>query len=202
MLKLAGELIEGQLADHKADIDAHMPGMLQKPWVGHYYLGWPVKTIDTYSPIASVLYALLLFFTRPVTIDRIAIDVTNYSVGDKVRMGVYNDNGSAYPGALLSDEGEATITGNGILAISISPALAIPAGYVWFVSNYNTRPNGCRRFNGTPLGLYQDDANLFGSFDSNIDKAYTYGALPDPYPSGGTKRGSTYLTLPRIASLA
>jgi len=37
MLKLGGELLEGQFADHVADIDAHMADIFQTPRTGAYH---------------------------------------------------------------------------------------------------------------------------------------------------------------------
>ena len=38
MLKLAGELLEGQLADHMARLDAHTQNTYENMIVGRYYL--------------------------------------------------------------------------------------------------------------------------------------------------------------------
>lgn len=69
--------------------------------------------------------------TRTCTIDRVGAEVT--SAGDaasKVRLGIYADNGNAYPGALLLDAGQINGDSATVQEITIS-ALTLPPGLYW-----------------------------------------------------------------------
>ncbi len=54
MLKLAGEVIEGQLADHRVELDAHLAGLFQKLITGQYYLGGYVGGAHTTTALTAV----------------------------------------------------------------------------------------------------------------------------------------------------
>ena len=120
MLKLAGELLEGQLADHAADLDAHTKNVLEIVRTGEYYLS-PSHGYGTLTMVANRLYARPLVVVRDITIDRLAIEVTSAgAAGTKARLGIYNVGTNLYPGTLILDAGEVAVDATGIKAATIS----------------------------------------------------------------------------------
>jgi len=198
MLKLAGEFIEGQLADHKALLDAHTKNIFEIARTGEY-MGWGHATANTIIT-ANRLYAYPLFIARDLTIDRIAIDIqTAGAGGTKARLGIYNNGTNLYPGTLLDDYGEVAVDTTGIKAITISQALTKGLYGIVVVSD------------GTPI-LKASSAvthsywlgirgTSFGYHQQGWYVAHTYGALPDPFTAGGTLEVQTLMVLPRLVSL-
>lgn len=67
---------------------------------------------------------------RALTATRIGVDITIVgSAGSLVRMGIYLDDGTGKPGALLLDAGTVIGTGAGLILATISQALS--PGFVW-----------------------------------------------------------------------
>lgn len=67
---------------------------------------------------------------RGLTVDRIGSEVTVIGdAGSKVRLGIYRDNGFAYPGALLLDAGQ--IAGDSATVQDLTVSLALLPGLYW-----------------------------------------------------------------------
>jgi hypothetical protein len=199
MLKLAGEFIEGQLADHKEALDAHTKNIFELHRTGEY-LGWGHATANI-AITANRLYAYPLFIARNLTIDRIAMEVATAGAGGtKVRLGIYNGDGTnLYPGSLLLDAGEVAVDSTGIKTITISQALTKGLYWVAMVSdgtptvkaNSNVTRSYWMGIRGTSYSYHQQGWYV----------AHTYGALPDPFTAGGTIEVQTLMVLPRLLSL-
>ena len=105
MLKLAGELIEGQLADHLASLNAHIHSPFEIFTVGKYRQNW-IGTTTTQNIAADTIYAVPLIVPRDTTFDRIAVEVTTAAAAGKdARLGIYTDDGAGYPGSPVLDAG-------------------------------------------------------------------------------------------------
>jgi len=67
---------------------------------------------------------------KAITITKLGAEVTVVGEsGSKVRLGIYNDNGSCYPGTLLLDAGQ--IAGDSATVQELTVSQAIPAGIYW-----------------------------------------------------------------------
>lgn len=67
---------------------------------------------------------------RALTLDRIGAEVTVIGdVDSKFRLGIYADNGHAYPGALLLDAGQ--IAGDAVAVAGLTCAVDCPPGLYW-----------------------------------------------------------------------
>ena len=184
--------------DHAADIDAHMRDFLQLLRTGEY-LGYPFQRGSTdWAISANTLYASPLYLARNITIDRIAINVSAAgAAGTKGRLGVYKTGTNLYPGALVIDGGEVAVDAIAVVAAIIDQALTEGLYFCVLVSN------------GTPTikTLYSTwaamgvlAADLIGP-NGAWNKAFTYAALPDPFPAGATFLNHTPVIAPRIKSL-
>jgi len=126
MLKLAGELLEGQLADHIARLDAHSYNIFEKLAVNQYYTSLLATCLYTDSGLtltADTLYAMPFPVPRTLTIDRLGARVKTGASGKKIRFGIYNDDGSVNPGSLLLDAGEVDASSAGMKVITIDQQL-------------------------------------------------------------------------------
>ena len=202
MLKLAGELIEGQLADHMASLDAHIYNFWQKMRTGVYYstnLQVYQLTSATQALTADRLYAVPMVIARATTWDRIAVYIaTAAAAGKKARLGIYANGTNLHPGALVLDAGEVAVDATGTKAITIEESLS--KGIYWIVIISDGTPS--IRKNLYSINLLGGDATNPTRFKSLVYKDDAYGALPDPFPSGGIYEGNFILEIGlRLASL-
>ena len=200
--------VNGQLAhgvtsnwafDHAADLDAHTRNALEKLKTGRYhtFLG---GYSDTDNLTADRLTSVPIVVPRNMTIDRIAVDVTAQA-GQKIRLGIYNDGTNLYPGTLLLDAGEITLSGTGVNAITIDQALTKGVYWLAIISDGTPTVRSWNPFRGEPTVLGRDTAS-FNYRVANAYKADSYGALPDPFPASGSQNGLEPVTMAvRIASL-
>lgn len=111
------------------------------------------------------------------------------STGSLVRLGVYADNGSGYPGALVQDCGTVAGTALGQLLITVNNNLA--PGLYWLVASGQGSPVTQPTL-VTPNTNYAQQLGIFGSAagTSSNNGGYTIagvsGALPNPMTAGGS----------------
>ena len=183
MLKLAGELIEGQLADHIAALAAHTKNVYEVVRVGEYLASSPGGA-SSYAIQANRLYGGLFILARDMTFDRIGINVTAGGGGStKARLGIYNEGENLAPGSLLLDAGEIAVDSTGVKTIVIDQSLTKGIYFVAIVSD------------GTPsyyMGLISHTAFCqLGVVSTNLASIYdywyiahSYAALPNPFGTG------------------
>ena len=185
MLKLAGELLAGQLADHEVELDAHIRSPWQVLRTGEYHVFLPYTLVNNSGVLTvDILYTAPAVIPRQLTVDRIAVQVTTAAAaGKKARLGIYRDGTNLYPGSLVLDAGEVAVDSTGVKTITINQTLG--KGNYWLVVVSDGAPT--LRFStgvaASPLGL---DGTNFYSTQSYWSVAHTYGALPDPFTGGGT----------------
>ena len=102
-----------------------------------------------------------------------------------VHLGVYADNGSAYPGSLLLDAGEQAIAGSTVTFTGLS--LAITQGVTYWMCLLENTAN-------SPMVLEAQGAGA--SYGHN----QTYGALPATFPSAGGGQTWSYEIYGTIAN--
>ncbi len=184
MLKLAGEFIEGQLADHMAELDAHMAASFQKVKTGEYMLpmGMHIATTSA-AMVANRLNACCpILVARDMTLDRLAIKViTAGAAGTKARLGIYANGTNLYPGALVLDAGEVAVDTTGIKTIAINQALTKGLHWMAYVSDGTPTLILASRF-PTPLGI-ESGGLIYPLHFWRV--TYTYATLPDPFTAGG-----------------
>jgi len=187
MLKLAGELLEGQLADHIADLDAHTRNPFEEIITGQYSnvlvnLDTSVKTL-----VADHLYATPYLAARTLTVDRIATEIKVAAAGKSARLGIYRNGTNMYPGALVLDCGTidcGTIDcgATGVKEIVIDQQLS--QGLYWLAVVSDGAPQieqalVVSKFMGV-IG------SNYSSYYVGWDVSQAYGTLPDPFTTGGS----------------
>lgn len=98
---------------------------------GKYF--YPISAGSATTNAALGVGTLRLFpwyLPKDISIDRIGAEVTTVGdAGSKLRLGIYADTGSAYPGALILDAGQ--IAGDSATVQDITVSQFLPAGMYW-----------------------------------------------------------------------
>lgn len=199
MLKLAGEMLEGELYEHQTQLDAHTRNSLGILRTGEYHQSYGAARGNASVGIAAnTLTAMPFIVPRNMSFDRIAIDVTALAAGKSVRLGIYRDGINVYPGSLLLDAGMVDASTVGIKAVIIDRALT--KGLYWLAALSDGTPSLAHQYaQPNPLGMI---SSTFVYSNSGWAVAQAYGALPDPFPAGGSaESGWRPVVLLRLASL-
>lgn len=99
---------------------------------GRYYRV-PNGSITTATVTAGTLSATPKFVPSTVSIDRLGMEVsTAGDAGSKVRLGIYADDGTLRPGALVLDAG--TINGDSNTRQDITVSATLQRGWYWFAA--------------------------------------------------------------------
>lgn len=201
MLKMAGELIEGQLAEHAATVDAHIHTPFTVMRAGNFFN--PLYRAETegfgYAAIAAdTLYATPFPVPRKSTWDRIALRVyVAGGTGAKCRLGIYKDNGQCYPGSLVLDAGEVACETTGHKDIAISQPLE--KGLYWLVFTGNDASVSIARtsYYQSNIGMNYLITVMRGAYHAS----QAYGALPASFPESASTWEFLWMTALRLASL-
>lgn len=187
---------------HKAELDAHTRNIYAVLRTGRHFVPFSVSgSIIVMTLTANYLYAYPFPVARDVTIDRLAVQVTTSDAGKKVRIGIYKDGTNIYPGDLLLDAGEVDVGALGVKEVIVDQTL--PKGLYWFTLISDGVPAlRVLSHHFSPIGI---DPTDFGKIYICWYKTVAYGALPNPYPSGGSRYKTTnmcyHLVFARLASM-
>jgi len=174
-----------------------MPPQIMRRDDGPFYLGGTIGVYPAggaFGISANVLYALPFHMTAmPNFMDEIAIEVSRINVGGagNVRLGIYEDDGSIYPGVLIKDAGTAITGLLGAHKITVNESTS--RGLKWLVAVFDVavelRTTAVLQSAGSWAMLGAGPANLnFNAIGYQV--SFGYAALPEIYPAGGTRQGS------------
>jgi hypothetical protein len=168
--------------------------------VGAYFNPWPARTNGTAVIAANTLYAHPFLVARALTIDRLGIRVTTAGAALTVaRLGIYSDNGSVYPGALVKDVGTVAVDAIAVVAAAIAGNQALTPGLYWLALISDGAPTLSYLLHSyTPNGV---NATNFYNEQATYNIAQAYGALPDPFPAAASDSVNWMLVLPRLLTL-
>jgi len=104
----------------------------------YYYL--PCNSTGTANTLGNGTARVFpVFFSSAVTLTRIGAEVTGAGEANSVvRLGIYNDNGTGFPGTVLLDAG--TIDGTSATIQEITISQAVPAGLFWMCAVVQAAP--------------------------------------------------------------
>lgn len=136
---------------------------------------------------------------RTLTKIGVSITVAGAGAGPVVRLGIYADDGSNYPGALILDAG--TVSAAAVAYVEATINQSVGPGRVWLVAV----PQGCATTSpqvwatlGDLVGAHAAGATLAANNIGCVASSSTIpGALPTPFPAGGGGNA----TAPRIVAL-
>ena len=201
MLKLSGELLEGQLADHMARLDAHTRNLFELTRTGRYFMS-PLMAdrlpTTTRTLVADKLYAMPFPIPRDITIDRIAFWVSTAAADKSARIGIYSNGTNCYPGARLNAGGEVSVATTGQKEVVVSQSLS--KGLYWFVLVSNGAPT-IKASTGF-LSILGHASEIDGAFAAGWRTDFTYATLPANFPDTNTISEETFHCIGfRLASL-
>jgi len=147
---------------------------------------------------SNTLYAHPLIVPVTRTIDRLCFTITTSQPNSFAQMGIYIDNGSGYPDALVYQSAQFDCTTVVNKVDTPGTPVTVSGGYLyWLVYGCNNGSVGIRRLLGTSMG----DIGILGMVAGGgvpqpgfgWYKSFTLisgGALPSPYTVGGTIVGT------------
>lgn len=163
---------------------------------GRYHSALPDSN-GTLALTVNRLYAIPFVVVDAKTITRIAIHVTTLGASANCRLGIYQDNGSIYPGSRVSDCGTVTMTSTGIKEITgLNISLTANTLY-WLVCVCDVAATIVAFavvYVNAILGFPTTALNTVGFASYYV--AFTYAALPPTYPGSATLSNAAF---PKIA---
>ncbi len=195
--------------DTDTDKDKLVSNLLAKGWedhlhplvdwesyrrAGNYYCEAVLPTDNlnfTKGLGVDLLYAYPFLVPVTQSFDRIACVVTTFAAGATIRIGIYEDDGSVYPGDLVVDSGELSGASSGLKETTLSET--VTPGLYWLAimaGTNNPTVRGSERHD-RHYGIlgYLDPSSGGGGGDYPFEyyrSAIAYGALPASYPSSAT----------------
>jgi len=150
---------------------------------------------QNYTAANGSLRAFPLVVSKAFTFTQIRIRVTTFAAGSKLRVGIYTDNGSSYPNALVSgsDTGEFdTDTPNGVKS-SGTVSITLNPGLYWIATNSNGGPvlDGMTQYS-CPAVIGVTDIVSAGTDHNRWLVASAYGAMPSTFPGGATSGSAAF----------
>ena len=155
------------------------------------------EALTTVAGSANQLRSIPIQIFEQFTFDQINFIVTTFSAGTNIRIGIYTDNGSLYPDALVAgtDLGNLSTAANGVISTLTASDIVLAPGIYHIVIHFSGAPTlGAVRAYSTPH-WYGFNATLSGTQPIGYSGATAYTALPSTYPAG---QGLTTSLMPVI----
>jgi len=145
---------------------------------------------------ANNLFASPYVEVRGGTLDRLAVQV--FTTGTRlVRVGIYaaTSKTNLYPNNLVLDAGTISCASGGVQTVTISQALSADTLY-WIagVADGGTGTTYRLSMNSPNCILGQPSTSLVDTFRVGLQVAFTFAALPDPFPASATFAADVFLT--------
>jgi hypothetical protein len=183
-------------------LDAHFQGSLAS---GQYYHPVSAGSSGTSSTLANGSLRVAPFFVpNSVTLSRIGAEITSAGdAGCKLRLGIYADDGTGYPGALVLDAG--TIAGDSVAVQEITISQALSPGLYWIGGAVQlvtvTQPTVRTTGTWTPPVSIRAGTTIPSAGASMIGYVHgsVSGALPSSFTATVAPAGSTPRTLIKVA---
>lgn len=155
--------------------------------------------LTTAAMTADRMQAIPIYPARTLTFDRLLGYATTGVAATNVRFGLYADNGSGRPGALLADTGNvSTATSSSILTGTITP-VTLEAGTVyWAVAIYSGAPT-LRVFQAGSLLMAETPDGSAAGAPAVLHTVQAFGALPSTAPAFTTTSNTFPFMRARVA---
>jgi len=179
--------------------------LLPVPVAGQYMIPLSQASTSTSSTLGNGTLRLApIVLERTLTIDRIGGEITGAGeAGSVLRLGIYSDNGNAYPNALLLDGG--TIDGTSATTQVATVSLVLLPGLYWIGGAVQAAPSSQPTVRivsnptiplALPLGTGLPGA---GTSAAGFSQASVTGALPATFSASVSSTGSVPRLLLRAA---
>lgn len=148
-----------------------------------YGTGMTSSSPGTQGLAANTLYAWPMIISESLTLDTIQAEVTGGVALSSIRIGIYADDGSCYPGDLVYGSAALSSATNGVKSETLTPStVLVNPGLYWLaIVSDNAPAMRSWTINSTPniLGIVATMGAANPSQGYSI--AYTFGALPSPF---------------------
>jgi hypothetical protein len=157
---------------------------------GYYYHLGPQGTTGTGTLTTAVLRLTPIIIPKAITISRMFAEVTSGGdVGSTLRLGIYADDGSGLPGALVLDAG--TVNGNSVAVQEVTISQALAAGTYWVgavAQNVTTTQPTVRTVSGQPEVNVPAGTSLPAANNTvfAVNMTGVTGALPSTFTYGSS----------------
>jgi len=164
---------------------------------GYYYTTALVGATATLALTANTMYAWPFIVPRKSKYDRMNINVTTAASGTRVRLGLYTNEG-LYPKGLITDAGEldtgTTGSKDALIDVTLEP------GLYWIVLLSSGAPTLGGIAVADTFGVL-GQSNVYATANNSWRITYTYGVLPQIFPTGASPAQTPYLVALRLAAL-
>lgn len=112
-------------------------------WVaGRYYFCPNTNSLSTSGSLGNnVLRAVPFYVPNSVTLTKIGTEVTTIGeAGSKVRLGIYADDGTGRPGALVVDGGQINGDSATVQEVTLGTPVAVGPGWYWAAAAIQSAP--------------------------------------------------------------
>lgn len=136
----------------------------------------------------SVNYGVVapLLVPRDTTMDRIGLYINVGAATSLWRIGIYADNGSQYPGALVYDGGTVDSAAAGYKEVTIGSPVALSTGLYWAAAKCEVAFSNARGNVGPIYGVIMGTASATGDLSAGYIANLGSGAFPSTWPTWGT----------------
>lgn len=150
------------------------------------------RAIASENLLADTFYAVPFYAPVDITVTDIGIH-SPVGAGDLAAIGIYEDDGNCYPGALLLDAGQVDVsTGGDKIIAALSQALDAGNLY-WLVVLLKANWQMRTRSTISSPAIFGTTIISQGGFNYwAVAQAWGAGALPGAYPGGGTLTAVDY----------
>ncbi len=167
------------ITDTKIALDARDFQLTNKRRVGRFYGSSQDTNAATQATTIDLLTAIPFIVTRSESFDRISMNVTISGAGSG-RLGIYADDGSGFPGALIDDSGIIAVGSTGEKNVVIDETLA--PGLYWLVSIFDVIATMSAINEASVRGVL-GHTSVSTDAANTIEHTQAFGALPNPFPS-------------------
>lgn len=185
--------------DTLANATSPVAEFFQLPTVGDYLVNGAFTSNLSMAHPENGLRVGPLYLGGDATFDRIACRVQTAVAGSTVRLGIYADNGSGRPGALILDAGTVDAATDGVKEIVISQSLAAGLYWVGSVSQGGAPNLSSSPAQSAPPTATNNAGNALYRLTGGYYKNGVAGALPDPATPDGAGSNSPTIALRRSA---
>lgn len=195
-------LAKASATDYDAEwIDASAGGGFPEPGVtAGDYIPTPIAVIGGYvTPAIANMRMMPVRVRKTQTFDRIGFVAQTSDATTVARVGIYADNGSSRPGALVLDAGTVSLASNGAKTVTINQTLDAGLYWVALVSQVGTTATQYFTFgSNNPDRLFLNTDNFFNYTFSVAEcwaRGGVTGALPDPAAPTGTEGNNSSIAV-------
>lgn len=137
-------------------------------------------SLNTLSINSNTLCVWPILLDDLVRVNKLFLDVSTAAAGKVARIGLYNSAADGSPAGLLADSGSLSVASAVMVSASISE-LRLRPGLYWgaFVSDGAPSIRSISMFRSIPC--YGGNSGTARYMNTRATKAFTYGALPDPF---------------------